>query len=148
VKIIAVYNDRFFQQKPTFLPHKLWQVVCHRANPRSFDYMKELFYGSYPEGEIVLLESIPLKVKRLVVLYPDSIGLGQSLMEFKLRKKYTDIQVLNGRKRAFELTARVSLSLYIKRFLEMTFLCEILCMPFFLFYTISITFTDWLKGRL
>ena len=132
MKVIGIYYDVFFQKKPLFLPQKLWEVICHRANPRSVAYMKDVFETVYHEGEITSFENLSISADKLVILYPDAIGLGQGSIESQLKRKKRDIFVLTGRKRHFELTGHMRLKLSIKRFLEVSFLIELLSAPFLL----------------
>jgi len=147
MKVIGIYYDVFFQKKPLFLSPKLWEVICHRANPRSFAYMKEVFEAFYPEGEIVLLENLPSKVDKVILLYPDAIGLGQGSIESRLRRNNAPIFILNGRRRHFELTNYMRNKLRVKRFLESSFLCEVFFTPFIIILGMLAALKDRIMGR-
>jgi hypothetical protein len=146
MKVIGLYNDVYFQKKPRLMPKKLWEVICSRANPRTFQYMKELFEQSYPGGKILDEYEIPADVDKVVILYPDAIGLGQFSLEAQLRKQSKKIFVINGRRRFFALTTPMRFKLNIRRFLESSLLIELLCAPFVLLYIIGVTLIDKAKG--
>jgi hypothetical protein len=147
MKIFGIYNDSFFQKKPFYLPQKLWKVVCCRANPRPFEYMKSALESIYPEAEIMLLEDIPPALKKVILMYPDSIGLGQGSLESYLTKRGVELFILNGRKRHFELTSSVRRKLRLKRFLETSFLFEFLGLLFLLIFASLSTIKDKMMGR-
>ncbi len=85
---------------------------------------------------------------QLVLLYPDAIGLGWSPLERALRRRFNNVKVLNGRKRFFQLDGKELIQLRVRRFLEITFLPEIIFAPFLLIYGTVLTIKDKIRGRL
>lgn len=145
MKTYALFDDSFFKIKPRWMPEKLYRVVCQRANPRSKEYMLNLLHDKFPGIELIDLKQ-PRAPGKIILLYPDSIGLGWGKIENSLKIQTQDIAVLNGRKRVFELTPSTRKTLLFRRFLEMTFLPEILLTPFILLYGISIAIKDKFRG--
>ncbi|GAJ46482.1 hypothetical protein HE1_00817 [Holospora elegans E1] len=145
MKTYALFDDSFFKIKPRWIPEKLYRVVCQRSNPRSKEYMINLLHENFPEAELIELEQLHFPAK-IILLYPDATGLGWSKIETRLKTQTQDITVLNGRKRVFELTPSTRKTLLFRRFLEMTFLPEILLTPLILFYGISIAIKDKFRG--
>jgi hypothetical protein len=145
MKTYALFDDSFFKIKPGWMPEKLYRVVCQRANPRSKEYMLNLLHEKFPEAEFIDLEHPPSPGK-VILLYPDSIGLGWGKIENRLKIQIQNIIVLNGRKRVFEFTSSVQRTLLLRRFLEMTFLPEILLTPFVLFYGALVATKDKFRG--
>lgn len=141
MKIFALFDDSFFNIKPWWMPEKLYRVVCQRSNPRSKEYMLKLLQEKFPGAEIVDLEQ-PRSPGRIILLYPDSIGLGWRKIEKKIAAQTQELIVLNGRRRIFDLTSSTHKQLLLRRFLEMTFLPEILLTPFILLYGAFITIKD------
>lgn len=126
------------------MPRKLHEVVCLRANPRSEEYMKRLAHEMYPHAEFVT-EIPDFTGAEIVLLYPDSIGLGFGGVERLLKSKNQNLVVLNGRRRTFNLTFAVHKNLLLLRFLEITFLPEILSTPFVLLYGVFLALRDLLR---
>ncbi|WP_235075736.1 glycine/betaine ABC transporter permease [Holospora undulata] len=126
------------------MPQKLYRIVCHRSNPRSKEYMLDLLREKFPDAEIVDINQTRSPGK-IILLYPDSIGLGWRKIESRLIHKH-EVEVLNGRRRVFEFTPSVRRMLLLRRFLEMTFLPEILLTPFVLFYGAFVATKDKFRG--
>jgi hypothetical protein len=87
---------------------------------------------------------------KVVLLYPDAIGLGFSAVErvvYKRKKVWAGVSVLNGRRRSFRLNAISRLSLRIRRSLEWTMLFELLFLPVFLVATPLMWVIDLARGR-
>lgn len=145
MKTYALFNDPFFKEKPWWMPQKLYRVVCHRSNPRSKEYMLDLLREKFPDAEIVDINQTRSPGK-IILLYPDSIGLGWRKIENRLIHNHERV-VLNGRRRVFELTSSVRRMLLLRRFLEMTFLPEILLTPFVLLYGAFVATKDKFRGR-
>ncbi len=145
MKIYALFDDSFFRKKPRWMPEKLYRVVCQRSNPRSKEYMLDLLREKFPDAEIVDINQTRSPWK-IILLYPDSIGLGWGKIENRLKIQTKDITILNGRKRVFEFTSSVRRRLLLRRFLEMTFLPEILLTPFVLLYGIFVATKDKIRG--
>ena len=123
------------------MPEKLYRVVSQRSNPKSREYMITLLNQKFPDAELVEVSQLYSNDK-IILLYPDSIGLGWKKIEANLMQKFQVITVLTGRKRLFDLNSTVHRRLLFRRFIEVTFLPEILFMPFLLFYGILITLKD------
>lgn len=145
MKTYALFDDSFFEIKPGWMPEKLYRVVCQRANPRSKEYMLNLLHHKFPGAELIDLEQ-PCSPGKIILLYPDSIGLGWGKIENKFKIQTQDITVLNGRKRVFQFTPSVRRMLLLRRFLEMTFLPEMLLTPFVLFYGAFVATKDKFRG--
>ncbi len=141
MKTYAIFNDSFFQKKPGWMPEKLYRAVCQRANPRSKAYMLTLLYEKFPEAELIDLEQ-PRSSAKIVLLYPDAIGLGWGKIEERIKAETKNPIVLNGRRKVFDLIPSVHRKLLLYRFLEITFLPEILLMPFILLYGALIAIKD------
>lgn len=137
MKIYGVLKDSFFQRKPWFMPSKLWRVVTSRANPRTPEQMVAYFNEVFTQG-VYVGENVPGDINpedRIVLLYRDAIGLGYAALELKLSFK-GQIEVLTGRRRHFRLTYGHWFLLLVKRFLELSFLVEIILTPFILVYAL------------
>ncbi|MBI1954644.1 MAG: glycine/betaine ABC transporter permease [Proteobacteria bacterium] len=141
MKTYALFHNSFFERKPWWILEKLHRVVCQRSNPRSKEYMLTLLKEKFPEAELVTLEQ-PRSSGKIILLYPDSIGLGWGKIEKRLRTQTQNLTILNSRRRDFELTSSVRRQLLFRRFLEMTFLPELLLMPFILLYGTFIAIQD------
>ena len=146
MKTYALFDDSFFQNKPWWMPLKLHNVVSIRANARSKEYMLDLLHEYFPEARVDQMD-VPCENAQIILLYPDSIGLGWSHLEKRLWKKFQEVRVLNGRKRCFALTKHGRLKLVLRRFLEVTFLPEIVCAPFLLLYGTFLAIKDKIKGQ-
>ncbi len=148
MKIHGVFRETFFKQKPWFMPGKLWRVVCNRANPRTEEQMRVIFMEKFPDG-IFYVGDMPVSMQsedRLVLIYPDSIGLGYASTEFgPLLARH--VEFINGRRRHVHLTLGHWGLLLLKRFLSITFLPEIIFFPFILTYALACSVLDSAKGR-
>ncbi len=129
------------------MPAKLYHVVCHRAHPRSKEYMINVLSEKFPDAMLVDLENIPVQTQKLILLYPDTIGLGWYKIEKKLLPKIKNLMILNGRKRLFVFTLGVGYKLAMKRFLELSFLPEIIFLPFLLALGLILALKDKLMGH-
>lgn len=143
MKTYAIFDNSFFQKKPWYLPEKLYRAVCNRSNPRSKDYMLALLHENFPTAKLIDQDQIS-SPGNIILLYPDSIGLGWKKVE-RLLKNQTNITVLNGRRRVFNLTSSIRKKLLLHRFFEITFIPEILLTPFLLFYGVIIAIKDTCK---
>lgn len=148
MKIYGVFHESFFKQKPWFMPGKLWRVVCNRANPRTEEQMRAFFKEKFPDG-IFNSGDIPTSMQsedRLVLVYPDSIGLGYGSAELGVVFA-RHVEFINGRRRHVHLTLGHWVLLLFKRFLSITFLPEIIFIPFILVYALICSILDGAKGR-
>lgn len=128
------------------MPHKLYNVVCLRSNPRSKEYMLSLLHEKFPEAEI-LVSKAPEEKNLIILLYPDAIGLGWGKIERQYKRRFKNITVLNGRGRIFTLDASTYTSLKVKRFLEITFLPELILTPFLFMIGVALALKDKISGR-
>lgn len=145
MKTFALFDNSFFRTKPCWMPNKLYRVVCQRANPRSKEYMINLLHDKFPNAEFIDLEKFN-SLGKIILLYPDAIGLGWGKIENGLKINTQDIIILNGRKRVFEFTSSVRRLLLFRRFLEMTFLPEIFLTLFVLLYGALLAIKDKFIG--
>lgn len=126
-----------------------------KANPRDENYMKELFSGYYPAGTFINAGKDPDWVNaiptagEIVLLYPDAIGLGFRPIEtrvIKLKKRISDIYILNGRRRKF-LFSSSKKGLYLRRLGERSMCLELLVIILFIVVTPVMLVIDWADGH-
>lgn len=129
------------------MPHKLHNVVSQRSNPRSKEYMLELLHKRFPDAELVDMTS-STESGRILLLYPDAIGLGWRGLEKTLLRRFSHVSVLNGRNRYFELNYATLTRLRVKRLLEKTFLPELLFAPILIIMGVIWAAKDKITGRL
>jgi hypothetical protein len=138
----------------------LWQLyhkaVWFKANPRSEEYMKMLFLAHWPDGDYMNVDQDSnwrervLSADIVILLYPDAIGLGFRGLEFRLfslKRTWTAVRIINGRKREFLLNPSILLRLYLRRFLERWMLVETLAIFLFLIATPILLMVDWVEGH-
>lgn len=140
----AILNDAFFCNKPAWMPAKLYQAVCYRANPRSRQYMQDLLAAEFPDVQIVEAKKIPADAKTIILLYRDAIGLGCSYLEGTLIRS-KQLIALNGRKRKFALPAMQHFKLCIKRLLEITLLPELIIAPVLIGLALMLAIKDQIR---
>jgi hypothetical protein len=130
--------------------------LWYKSNPRDEAYMKALFDEKYPGGRFVNVKENPGwpgQVKEgstILLLYPDSIGLGFSVLEREVRGRTQGApppRVLNGRRRDFVLDGPTRVALKIRRFMERTMLMEIGFTLIFVAVTPILLTMDWIRGR-
>lgn len=154
-EVSGLYCERFatnweemrFSNNPV---KRLAFATSFKSNPRSREYMENLFSRRFPNGK--LLEKTQLRSvlgsATIVLLYQDSIGLGWTFTEFRLRIRLrSKLVVLNGRGRLFELTLRDQLRLVLKRFLEKSMIPEVLFTVLFLPILPFVAAVDWMRGK-
>lgn len=130
-------------------------AVWYKANPRSPDYMRALQRERFPAADWVeaRTEKDWLQVSQadtIVLLYPDAIGLGFGAIERSVlshRAKSAAVEILNGRRRQFELTAATRWRLRLRRLLEWTMLLELAFIPVFIVVTPVLWTIDAVRGR-
>ena len=154
-EVSGLYCERFptnweelrFSNNPV---KRLTFATTFKSNPRSREYMENLFSQRFPQGELVeklQFRSIPRNAT-VVLTYQDSIGLGWTLTELRLRiRMRTKLIVLNGRGRLFELTFRNQLRLVLKRFLEKSMIPEVLFTVLLLPILPFVAAVDWMRGK-
>jgi hypothetical protein len=111
---------------------RYWRAVIWKANPRSAEYMRDLFAGLVPDGVVVdagrgMAEALAT-ADRVLLLYPDAVGLGWGRIERAVRDAApasSSIEVLNGRRRGFALDGGTRRALWLRRVLERTMLVEL-----------------------
>jgi len=132
----------------------------YRRNSRSREYMyalaQQTFSDFNPREVLELRDSGKLavatweSVRTIVLLWPDSNGLGWSPIEnYLLRHKPAGMQiiVLNGRRRRFTL-GREQLRFFRKRrFLEKSFALDLAATLAFFLFTPILLFWDLLRGH-
>ncbi|HJQ68935.1 MAG TPA: hypothetical protein VKA70_08185 [Blastocatellia bacterium] len=132
------------------------RAVWLKANPRSVAYMEELFLERYPQGRFINVdeqsgwrESVAA-ADAVVMLYPDSIGLGFSRIEAAVKrqkKRWAVVRALNGRRREFILKRRTVRQLKLRRFLERSMLGEAAAVVAFVAVTPLFVVSDLVRGR-
>lgn len=143
----AIFDQQFFISKPAWMPQKLYEVVCHRSNPRSAKYMETILRKSFSNAKLISPREIPHGADRYILLYPDAIGLGWSHVEKRVLGSNVPVTVINGRGRSFELTSFRRQKLQFRRLLESTFLPEIILTPFIVIVGAALSIWDSLLGR-
>jgi len=161
-KIIGLYYDPNSDtplKKTTSIFQKILRkyhtAIQWRSNPRPEDYMRLLFESQCEGSEFISLKTSSdtpdLKdYDQVILLYPDSIGLGFSKLEkhcLTNTSNGTDIMALNGRKRLFKLDTKTLYRLRFKRFIERSLLPELLFMAVFIIITPFLWAIDSLRGR-
>jgi hypothetical protein len=124
-------------------------MVEFKANPRDEAYLRALFAEHYPEGRLGGPGDVA-GAERVVLLYPDAIGVGWGPVERRIRKRAprrTEVRVLNGRRRDFELDGRTRRQLRLRRILEKSLAGEALATVLFLVVTGPLLATDLVRGR-
>lgn len=132
------------------------KAIWFKANPRDRDYMKALFSERFPEGQFIEIydtdDCAPLvkQADTVVLLYPDSIGIGFFTVERSIRQALapqSEVVVLNGRRRQFRLSGMHHRQLLLRRFLEKTMLGEMIIVLLFCIITPVFLATDLFAGR-
>jgi len=131
-------------------------AVWYKANPRSTGYMRAVQQERFPAAEWVEAgaESNWLgrvaQADTVVLLYPDAIGLGFGAIERRVlsrKAKSATVEILNGRRRRFKLTAATRWRLRLRRLLEWTMLPEMAFIPVFIVVTPVLWTIDVVRGR-
>jgi hypothetical protein len=130
------------------------RAVVWKANPRSPQYMRERFAEAAPDGTLVdagpgLADAVR-GAERVLLLYPDAIGLGWGRIErtvLAAKAAGGGIEVLNGRRRRFGFDARTRRALRVRRVLERTMLAELLAAPVIVGLAPLLWLADALRGR-
>jgi hypothetical protein len=131
-------------------------AVWYKANPRTADYMRALQRERFADAEWVDTNEHPDWTNRIsqadviLLLYPDSIGLGFAPIERAVRAhklEWATVEVFNGRRRQFRLNGVTCLGLRMRRLLEWSMLPELLLLPAFIVATPLLWLFDALRGR-
>lgn len=131
------------------------KLLFLKSNPRDLGYMQRLFEEHHPGATLidatkVAKWSVSLEgADRVVLLYPDPIGLGFGPVESEVRSTApkATIEVLNGRRRNFALDAEASSALRWRRFLSYTMLPEFAMTAAFLLWTPVLLAVDVIRGK-
>lgn len=134
---------------------RFFKAVRSKSNPRDEGYMRDLLHQRYPDAELVRYGEKGDNKKlwqadRLILLYPDAIGLGFDSVEkeiFDHLDKATEFHILNGRRRDFLLDKKVYRSLRLRRFLEKSMLGEFAFTLVFITVTPFLLVLDWIRGH-
>lgn len=137
-------------------PWRLWRkAIWFRANPRDTAYMQARLAEHFPEASFVDVDSDPDWPRKVdgattvVLLYPDSIGLGFAGLESRARRLAPEAEfvVVNGRRRKFPFDSAARRRLYPRRFLEWTMLLEFFMGLGILIATPFLLVFDTVRGR-
>lgn len=158
--VIALYHnpwpghlDRPRDRHPV---HLYRYAIWYKANPRSEEYLRALLGERFPDAKWLSVDEQSEwrehigEADEIVLLYPDSIGLGFAALERKIRKSkktWAGVTVLNGRRRQFRLTGATQLGLRMRRLLEWTMLPEMVFLLAFLVITPILWALDLARGR-
>jgi hypothetical protein len=133
---------------------RYWRGLITKANPRSPDYMRARFAEAEPGGRLVSpgpgLSAELQGADRVLLLYPDAIGLGWEGIERAVRQAVpagAAIEVLNGRRRRFALDARTHRALRVRRALERGMVGELVMAPLVVALALVLWPLDALRGR-
>jgi hypothetical protein len=120
------------------------RTLLNKANPRSPQYMRELFAERCPDGEIS--DDVPARADEIVLLYPDAIGLGFGAIERRLPPGVA-VRLLNGRRREFALDPPTRRALKRRRLLERAMLGELVALAAAAAVTPLLLVADLVRGR-
>lgn len=132
------------------------KAVWYKANPRTEEYMRKLFFEKHPDGIFINADNEKewnekiSSVDTIFLLYPDSIGLGFSRIEKNILscvKDNSSIYVLNGRRRELLLDASTRRKICMRRFFEQWMVGEMCAVPLFIVITPVLLLIDWMRGR-
>jgi hypothetical protein len=161
-RAVALFHSRWpaggLQRPAGLRPLQQYRyAVCYKANPRDVDYMRALQQERFPEADWIDTREHPDWPERLsgadtiILLYPDSIGLGFGPVErsvFAHKREWAAVDVLNGRRRSFRLNFPTRMGLRLRRVLEWTMLPELLFIPVFVVVTPLLLAMDAVRGRI
>jgi hypothetical protein len=120
------------------------RTLLNKANPRSPQYMRDLFAERCPDG--VITDAVPPGADEIVLLYPDAIGLGFGAVERRLPSGVA-VRILNGRRREFALDTRTRRALRLRRLLERAMLGEALAVAAAAAVTPVLLLADRVRGK-
>jgi hypothetical protein len=137
-------------------PLLLWRkAMWFKANPRPPAYMRARLEEHWPEAKIVAVaadarwaETLS-GAERVVLLYPDAIGIGFGAIERRLLAVVPRgaVTVLNGRRRIFPLDRPSRRGLLLRRVLERSMLVECAAGAVILVLTPILFCVDFAAGR-
>lgn len=136
-------------------PLQLWRkAIWFRANPRDPGYMRARLQETWPGARCLevteRLDAAALgDTREIVLLYPDAIGLGWGRIERQLATvaPHAVLQALNGRRQRMLLDPATRRALRLRRFLERTFVIELVAGLAMLIATPCLLAIDLLRGR-
>lgn len=135
-------------------PRRVWRRgLAYRSNPRSPEYMRALLAERLPDAELVRSgepgwEERVRGADRVVLLYPDSIGVGFGGFERRLAELGAAPETaLNGRRRDVALDPSTHRALRLRRFLERTMVVELAGLAAIAIATPFLLLADGLRGR-
>jgi len=159
-KTVALYLDHWadIAAAPATIRHPLalWRkAIWFKANPRSAAYMKERLAENWPDAAFIDVDADPgwdrvlAEAGRVVLLYPDAIGLGWDTVERRVMRRMSagTIEVLNGRRRVFTLDRATRRRLRLRRRLERSMIAECAMGALMLIATPFLYGVDLLRGR-
>ena len=132
------------------------RAVAYKANPRPREYMVSLFESTVRAGRLVEADSngglsaALAHAERVVLIYPDAIGVGFGRVERRAIAQMPSgvgLWALNGRRRLFELTPRTLRRLRLRRLLEVTMLPEVVATVLLAAVSLPLAAVDLLRGR-
>lgn len=132
------------------------RAVWAKANPRDEEYMRALFAERYPGGVFVDADGGEdwrrevVDADTVVLLYPDSTGIGFSGLEREAAracKTWATLRALNGRRRDFVLSRATRRELRRRRLIEKAMLGEAVAVLVFAAATPFFVASDLLRGR-
>jgi hypothetical protein len=117
--------------------------------------MRSLLAERYPASTFIDVGPGPVAARtlsgasKIVLLFPDAIGLGYSTIERDLARyaPLGSVEVLNGRKRHFTFDGRSRWALHYRRFLEWTMLIECCVGVSILVATPFLLLVDFVRGQ-
>lgn len=158
--VIGIFHDSWvgIRELPTSFrnPLGLWmKAVWYKANPRSSAYMKALFAERYPGatfldvGTGAISAATIAGTSKVVLLYPDSIGLGYFAIERVIARQASraEVEVLNGRRRQFAFDRTSRWALRFRRFLEWSMVIECFAGVVLLLATLFLLLFDFVRGK-
>jgi hypothetical protein len=134
----------------------LWRRhLVANAGVRNRDYMDALFRSHFPRGTLLELDNrqVPTDVidraKTIVLLFPDAIGMDFGGIERVIASRcpWKRVLALNGRRRLFQLDARMRRRLALLRFLEALRIPEMIFLLVFLVATPALVLFDMMIRR-
>lgn len=137
-------------------PLALWRkAVWYKANPRTVDDMRRRLAAICPAAQFIDTQADPhwrdalASAEVVVLVYPDSIGLGYAPLERAARRAAThaSFSVVNGRSRHLHFDGRARFALRTRRFLEWTMLPELVAGAVILLATPILLAVDAARGR-
>lgn len=160
-RVVALYHSPWpcagLTRPASFQPIALYRyAIWYRANPRSADYMRALLQEHFPTAEWLNTSVDTDWIQRIsradtiILLYPDAIGLGFAGIERIIatqKSVWTNVHVLNGRRRCFHLNSATRRGLRLRRVLARTMFVEFLMLPIFVIATPVLWVIDAMRGR-